>query len=73
MVRLERIGATEAAARKGCSRQALNYAIRTGKIDAERVGNQNIVVANGRFLEWQPNPKMQKAGKAKARKGQKPK
>ena len=66
MARLERIGATEAAARKGCSRQAMNYAIRNGKIDAERIGNQNIVVVNDRFQDWQPNPRMKRAGRPRS-------
>ena len=63
---LEQIGPTEAAARKGCSRQAVNYAIRNGKIDAERIGNQNIIVVNARFLDWQPNPKMKRPGRPRS-------
>ena len=73
MARIERIGASEAARRKNCSRQALNYAIRSKKIDAERIGNQNVVLVNRKFEDWAPNPKVQKAGKARAKKAKKAK
>ena len=63
--RLDRLSVTEAAKKKGCTRQGIHYAIHTGKIDAEDIGAYKAVVANARFEDWQPNPKIQKAGKAR--------
>ena len=68
MARVDRISTTEAAERKGCTRQALNLAVRSGKVDAERIGKVNVVVVDKKFEEWEPNPKIQAAGKARARK-----
>jgi hypothetical protein len=64
----KRLSTTEAAEQKGCSRQALNLAIRSGKLDAERIGKVNVVVANRKYADWTPNPNMQKGGKARAKK-----
>ena len=73
MTLVNRLSCTEVAEMKGCSRQAVNKAIRTGKLDAERIGNQNAVLANKRLEDWSPNPKIQKAGKARAKKAKKAK
>ena len=66
--RLDRLSVTEAAERKGCTRQAIHYAINSGKIDAELIGAYKAVVPNARFERWKPNPKIQKAVKARPRK-----
>lgn len=62
MVRQKHISATEVAKVKGCSRQSVNKAIKAGKLDFERIGNQNAVIVNKRFEAWKPNPKRQAAG-----------
>ena len=71
--RLDRISVAEAAGQKGCSRQAVHYAIKARKIDAERIGKVNAVVVNQTFNDWKPNPNMQKGGKARAKKAKKAK
>lgn len=65
---MNRVSSSEVAKTKGCSRQAVNKAIRTGRLDAERIGNQNVILANKKLEDWAPNPKIQKAGKARAKK-----
>ena len=65
MARTERITSVEAADRKGCTRQNINNAIRTKKIDAERFGRAYIILANQKFQEWTPNPKIQAARRKK--------
>ena len=59
MARIDRITSTDAAERKGCTRQNIAYAIRKGKIDAEQIGPNYIVLVNRKFEEWAPNPKIQ--------------
>ena len=68
MARLELISTTEAAKRKGCTRQAVHLAATSGKLDAEQVGRSYVVRANKVFEDWTPNPKIQAAGKARAKK-----
>ncbi len=76
MARIERLSTVEAAKLKGCTRQGIFQAIQRGKLDAEKVGRTNIVVANQKFQEWTPNPKIQaarrkKPAKRRAKKGTK--
>ena len=68
-----RISTTTAAAEKGCTRPAIAKAIKTGKLDAERPGRDLLVITNKKYREWAPNPNMQKAGKARAKKAKKAK
>jgi hypothetical protein len=63
--RLERISASEAASRKNCTRQNVNNAIRSGKLNAEKIGSYNAVVVDKDFEKWEPNRKIQKAQKAR--------
>ncbi len=62
MARVELISTTEAAKRKGCTRQAVHLAATSGKLDAEQVGRSYVVRANKVFENWTPNPKRQVAG-----------
>ena len=66
--RLERITPRQAGERKGCTRQAINYAVRAGHLDAEKAGPYNLIVTNARFDAWEPNRKIQAAGRASAKK-----
>ena len=65
MTRTELISTTEAAQRKGCSRQAVHQAAKSGKLDAEQVGRSYVVRVNKVFEQWAPNPDKQKAAKAR--------
>ena len=65
MPRLERLSTVEAAELKGCTRQGIFQAVKSGKIDAEKVGRTNIVIANQKFQDWTPNPKIQAARRKK--------
>lgn len=56
---------TEAAKIKGCSDQAVMDAISQGKIDGEKFGWAWAIKQNKKFREWQPNPKIQKAGRSR--------
>ncbi len=65
MARIERLSTVEAAKLKGCTRQGIFQAIQRGKLDAEKVGRTNLVIANKKFEEWTPNPKIQAARRKK--------
>lgn len=58
---MTRLSVKEAAAQKGCTAQAVRYAIRKGRVDAERVGKVHIVVSNAKWETWEPNPRIQEA------------
>ena len=73
---MERITITEAAARKGVSRQAIAQAVTRGQLDIERFGpHATVVKVNQKFDAWQPVAIRQKAGiqagKAHAKKAKK--
>jgi predicted DNA-binding protein (UPF0251 family) len=59
---MEQITSPEAAKRKGCSRQAIWWAIRRKELDAVQIGRAYIIKVNGKFLEWKPNLVRQEAG-----------
>ena len=65
MASTERITTTEAAERKGCTRQNVNYAIRAGKIDTEQIGRAYIVFVNRKFEDWTLNLNIQAAARRK--------
>jgi len=65
---MERITVLEAAEKKGCSGQAVRDAIKAGLLDAERFARTFVVKCNKAWDEWEPNPNMQKGGKARAKK-----
>ena len=56
------ISATEAAKEKGCSRQAVDHAIRTGKLTMVGSGKVRPIVIDEKFEAWRPSPKRQEAG-----------
>jgi excisionase family DNA binding protein len=56
---------SEAAKLKGCSDQAIIDAISQGKIDGEKFGWAWAIKENKKFEEWQPNPNVQKSGRAR--------
>ncbi len=60
---MEQISVTEAAEKKGCSRQAVHDAIKAGKIDSNKVGNFLIILVDGKFGKWNPNPERQQIGR----------
>lgn len=62
---MEQISVLEAAQRKGCTRQAINDAIRAGRIDAVKIGKVHIVLVTSRFEAWTPMSGRQKAGRAR--------
>ncbi|MDP6040431.1 MAG: hypothetical protein QGG64_17905 [Candidatus Latescibacteria bacterium] len=63
------ISTTDAANKKGVTRQAIIKAIDRGDIDGTRVSNRTLVVwENEKYEEWQPNTVRQAAGQAKRRK-----
>ena len=65
MKKVERITITEAAQRKGVSRQAIAGAVDRGQLDSERLGPQATVVkVNKKFEAWKPSVDHQKAGMA---------
>lgn len=68
---MELISITEAAERKGCTRQAIFGAIKRGEVDAQRIGHVFIVSANEKFNAWRPGEGYQKAGRARAAKAKK--
>ncbi len=68
---MELISVTEAAERKGCTRQAVWWAVRRNEIDAQRIGRAFIVSVNEKFNAWQPGEGYQKAGRARAAKAKK--
>ena len=59
---------TETAKEKGCSTQAVRNAIKKDHLDAEVFGRTYVVMANKKYDRWNPNPNMQKGGKARAKK-----
>ena len=65
---MNQISVTEAAKLKKCSGSAVRYAIQDGKVDAERFGRTWVIKCNRKFGDWMPNPKIQAAGKARAKK-----
>ena len=62
---MNQITVIEAAKQKKCTGSAIRYAIQDGKIDAEQFGRTWVIRCNRKFDNWQPNPKIQKAGKAR--------
>jgi predicted DNA-binding protein YlxM (UPF0122 family) len=65
------VSTTEAAQRKGVSRQAILDAIKRGVIDGEQIHARTTVVrVNKKFEAWGPVAVRQKAGKARAKKAQ---
>jgi len=62
---MEMITVPEAAKRKGCSRQAAWGAVKREDLDAQKVGRDHLVLVNKKFNDWQPNPKIQAAGRAR--------
>ena len=65
---MEQLSVTEAAKRKGCSRQAIHYAVEKNKIDSVKIGNMVVILTTDKFEGWQPNPKQQEAGRASHKK-----
>ena len=63
------LSVNEAGKVKGTTRQTVYNAIKTGMIDAERVGSYYVVKDNAKFGKWAPNPNMQKGGKARWKEG----
>jgi len=60
------ISTTEAATKKGVTRQAIIKAIDRGDIDGTRVSSRTLVVwENDKYREWQPNVVRQAAGRSK--------
>ena len=62
------IDTATAATEKGCSRIAILDALKRAAIDGQRTGRYYVVFANKKYNEWQPNPNVQKSGRARARK-----
>jgi len=60
---VKQISVKEAAEIKQTTRQTINTAIRTGKIDATRIGSYNAVLVNKKFNDWQPDPVRQQIGR----------
>ena len=60
---MNRLSVEEAAGQKGCTAQAIRYAVRKGHIDAERIGKVHAILANPKWEQWQPNPRIQEAVK----------
>ena len=54
---VELISVVEAAARKGCSTQAVRDAIVTGKVKGRKVKRSYIVRADKDFSDWEPEPR----------------
>ena len=50
----ELLSATEAAARKGCSRQTIGNAIRRGEINGTKVGPAWAVLDDDALGRWRP-------------------
>ena len=62
------ISSGDAAERKGVTRQAIIEAIGRGVIDGHKVSPRSLViVANKKFVAWQPNPIRQAAGLSRAK------
>ena len=60
------ISTQEAAEQKGISRQGIIKAIDRGEIDGQRLSARSmVVIVNKKFETWQPNPNMQKGGRAR--------
>ena len=68
---MEQISVTDAAKRKGCSGQAVRYAIKKGLLDAVVIGRTYVVMTTRKFETWEPNPNIQKSGRARAAKAKK--
>ena len=68
---MERHTVTETAKQKCCSPQAVRDAIKKERLDAEVFGRTYVVTANKKYDQWNPNPNMQKGGKARAKKAKK--
>ena len=47
------LSTTEAAARKGCTRQAISNAIQRGEINASRIGRTWAVADDAALMAWQ--------------------
>ena len=62
---MELISVADASERKDCTRQAVWGAIKRGEIEAQQVGRAFIISVNQKFEDWNPNPKIQKAGRAR--------
>jgi hypothetical protein len=59
-IEMNMLSVIEASRQKGCSRQAIWAAIKKEKIDAKIIGRVYVVFSNGKFQDWQPNPRMQR-------------
>ena len=61
---MELLSVVEAAAKKGCTVQAIRDAIAKDKIKGQHVGRSLVVMGNRKFDEWEPNSKRQAGAKA---------
>ena len=67
---MDLISTSEAAKRKGISRQAIVNAIKREVIDGQQVSERTIVVLdNEKFREWVPNSVRQAAGRSPRKTG----
>jgi hypothetical protein len=62
---MEFISTADTAKRKKCSPQAVWGAIKRNALNAQQIGRSYVVAVDAKFDNWQPNPKIQAAGKAR--------
>lgn len=62
---MELISTSEAAEKKGTSRQVIIGAIERGAIEAQKIGGRFAVKVNTKFENWQPSTKHSNSAKAR--------